>query len=147
VSQRTPRILTLAFKWVWPPSIAGPVEDRVLGVALEVLRPGVADTVGDLHPGVAVTDEGLHPGVTVADEGLHPGVAVADEDLRPRSKHVDNNLLAVYDIRFCKMLFDEWMTELNKCVANRFSQPRVPSNDNNEFTESTRRSQTNESDF
>jgi hypothetical protein len=123
-SQRTLRILTLAFKWVWPPSIAGPVEGRVLGVALKVLQPGVADTVGDLHPGVPV-----------ADEGLHPGIAVADEDLQPRSKHVDNNLLAVYDIRFCKMLFNEWMTELNKCVANHLSQPRVPSNDNN--TEST----------
>jgi hypothetical protein len=34
------------------------------------------------------------------------------------------------------------MTEFDKCVANRFSQSRVPSNDNDGFTGPAPRSQT-----
>ena len=81
---------------------------------------------------------------SVAD--LEPDVAVPVDDLRPRAKNVQIILDAVGDIRLCERIFDNWMTELDKCVANRFSQPRVPSNDNNGFTESraTPRSQTNE---
>jgi hypothetical protein len=72
----------------------------------------------------------------VALEDLLPGVAVPVEDLRPRAKYVQITLTAAYDIRFCEKLFDDWMIELDKCVANRFSQPRVPSNHNDGFTES-----------
>jgi hypothetical protein len=58
------------------------------------------------------------------------------DDLRPRTKIVQIILDAVDDIRFCEKLSDKWMTELDKCVANRFSQYLVSSNDNNGFTES-----------
>ena len=100
------------------------------------------------HLGVADTAEDLGPGFAGALEDLGPGVAVAVEDLRPRAKYVQITLAAIYDIRFCDKIPDDWMTELDKCVANRISQPRVPSNDNNGFTESRAapRSQTNESD-
>jgi hypothetical protein len=79
--------------------------------------------------------------VAVADEledlgSVRSDVTVAVEDLRPRVKHVQITLTAVDDIRFCEKLFDKWMAELDKCVANRFSQHRVPStNDNTGFTE------------
>jgi hypothetical protein len=96
---------------------------RVLG---SVPHLGVADTVEDLISSVAVT----------VLEDLLPSVAVAVEDLRPRAKYVQITLAAVKDIRFCEQLFDNWMTELDECVANRISRPRVPSNDNNGFTES-----------
>ena len=81
---------------------------------------------------------------SVADLG--PDVAVPVDDLRPRAKNVQITLDAVDDIRFCEKLFDKWMTELDKCVANHFSQRRVPSNDNIGFTVSraTPRSETNE---
>jgi hypothetical protein len=61
-------------------------------------------------------------------------VAVQVDDLRPRAKHVQITLDAVDDLRFCETFFDSWMGELDRFVANRFSQPRVPSNDNDEFT-------------
>ena len=64
------------------------------------------------------------------------GVAVPVDDLRPRAKHVQITLDAVDDIRFCETLFVGWMTELNKCVANRLPWPHVPSHDNNELPES-----------
>jgi hypothetical protein len=63
-------------------------------------------------------------------------VAVAVEDLQPKAKYVQMTLDAAEDIRFCEKLFDEWMTELNKYVANRFSQPRVPSYENKGFRDS-----------
>ena len=86
-------------------------------------------------------------GVAVAVEDVQLGVTVAVEDLRPKAKYVQTTLAAVKDIRLCEKIFNNWMTELDKCVANRFSQPRVPSIDNNGFTEpwTTPRSQTNES--
>jgi hypothetical protein len=62
-------------------------------------------------------------GVTVAGAA---NVAVPVDDLRPRAKHVQITLDAVDDIRFCEKFFDKWMTVLDKCVANRFSWPRVP---------------------
>jgi hypothetical protein len=43
------------------------------------------------------------------------------EDLRPKRQYVQMTSAAVNDIRFCKLLFNEWMTMLDKCVANRFS--------------------------
>jgi hypothetical protein len=48
-----------------------------------------------------------------------PGVPVPVpvEELRPRAEYVHITLTAVHDIRFCEKLFDEWMTELDKCVA------------------------------
>ena len=63
-----------------------------------------------------------------------PPLGVAVEDLRPATKYVDITLAAVYDIRFCEKIFDDWMTQLNKCVANHFSHSCVPSNDSNGFT-------------
>jgi hypothetical protein len=67
-----------------------------------------------------------------------PALGVAVEDLRPGDKYVKITLAAVYDIRLCEKIFDDWMTQLDKCVlvADRFSPPRVPSNDKNGFTES-----------
>jgi hypothetical protein len=67
---------------------------------------------------------------------VRPSLGVAVEDLRPADQYVQITLAAVYDIRFCEKMFDDWMTQLDKCVANRFSQPRVASNDNIGFTES-----------
>ena len=94
---------------------------------------GVADTIEDLLSNVAVAVlEDPRPGVTVED----PPPGVAAEDLRPRAKYVQIVLDAVDDIRFCEKIFDDWMTELDKCVANRFSRPRVSSDDNHGFTES-----------
>jgi hypothetical protein len=83
-------------------------------------------------------------GVAVAGAA---NVAVPVDDLRPRAKDVQITLDAVDDIRFCENLFDKWMAELDKCVANRFSRYRVPYNVNNGFTESraTPRSQMDES--
>jgi hypothetical protein len=75
-------------------------------------------------------------GVAVTVEGPRPDVAVPVEDLLPRAKYVQITLAAVNDIRFCETIFDKWMTELDKCVVNRFSQHRAPSNDNNGLTES-----------
>jgi hypothetical protein len=50
---------------------------------------------------------------------------------------MSKSLAAVYDIRFYEKLFNDRMTELDKCVADLFFQPRVPStSDNNRFTES-----------
>ena len=63
-------------------------------------------------------------------------VVVPVDDLRPRFKTVQITLDTIEDIRFCEKLFDKWMAELDKCVANRFSRHRVPSNDSNGFTES-----------
>jgi hypothetical protein len=67
-----------------------------------------------------------------------PALGVAVEDLRPEDKYVGKTLAAVYDIRLCEKIFDDWMTQLDKFVENCFSQPgpRVPSNDDNGFTES-----------
>jgi hypothetical protein len=73
-------------------------------------------------------------GVADTAEVLQLDVPVPVEVLRPRDKYVQTTLDAVEDIRFCEKLFDDWMIELDKCVANRFSQPRVPSNHNNGFT-------------
>ena len=85
--------------------------------------------------GAAVAIEDLRLGIAL--ENLQPGVAVAVDDLRPRTKYVQITLAAVYDIRLCEQLFDSWMIELDKCVvASRISQPRVPFDDNNGFTES-----------
>jgi hypothetical protein len=84
---------------------------------MPVLSPtSITDTVKDLRP--------------------NDPVAVAVEDLQPKAKYVQMTLAAAEDIRFCEKLFDGWMTELNKYVANRFSQPRVPSYENNGFTDS-----------
>ena len=88
-------------------------------------------------------------GVAVA--ALIPGdiqldVAVSIEDLRPKSTYAQITSAAANDIRFCEKLFDQWMAELDKCVANRFSQLRVASNDNDEFAGSVPKSQTTESD-
>jgi len=69
-------------------------------------------------------------------EDLLPDVAVAVEKLQPKAKYVQITLDAVKDIRICQMIFKNWMTELDKYVANSFSQSRVPFNDNNGFTES-----------
>jgi hypothetical protein len=87
-----------------------------------------------------------HPNVADSVDDLGPDVAVPVDDLRPRAKNVQITLDAVDDIRFCENLFDKWMTEFDKCAANRFFQPRVPSNDNNGLTVSraTPRSGTNE---
>jgi hypothetical protein len=68
--------------------------------------------------------------------------SVPVEDLRPKPTYAQITSAAANDIRFCEMLFDQWMTELDKHVANRFSQPRVPSNDNDGFTGPAPRSQT-----
>ena len=62
-------------------------------------------------------------------------VAVPVDDLRPRARDVQITLDAVDGIRFCEKLFNKCMTELDKCVANIFSRPRVPSDENNGFTE------------
>ena len=87
------------------------------------------------HLSVADTIEDLLPGAVVAAlEDLRPGVAV--EDLRPRAKYVQIILDSINDIQICEIIFDNWMIELDKCVANRSSRPRVSSNDNNGFTES-----------
>ena len=72
-----------------------------------------------------------HSGVAGTVEGTRPDVAVAVEDLRPKAKYVNITLEAVDDIQFCEKLFDKWMIELGKCVANHFSQPCVRSTDNN----------------
>ena len=87
-----------------------------------------------------------HSDVTDSVDDLGPDVAVPVDDLRPRAKNVQITLDAVDDIRFCEKLFDKWMTELDKCVANHFSQRHVPSNDNIGFTVSraTPRSERNE---
>jgi len=69
-------------------------------------------------------------------------VSVPVEDLRPRPTYPQITSAAANDIRFCEMLFNQWMTELDKHVANRFSQHRVPSNDNDGFTGPAPRSQT-----
>ncbi|KAF8497558.1 hypothetical protein F5888DRAFT_297648 [Russula emetica] len=53
-------------------------------------------------------------GVAAALEYLLPGIAVPVEDLRPRAKYVQITFAAVYDIRFCEKLFDDWVTELDK---------------------------------
>ena len=74
-----------------------------------------------------------HSGVSVTGAA---DVAVPVDDLRTRDKNVQITLDAIEDIRFCKKLFDSWMTEMNKCVANLFSRHRVSSNNNNDFTES-----------
>ena len=87
-------------------------------------------------------------GVAVTAEDVELGVAVAAEDLRPKAKYVQTTLAAVKDIRLCEKIFNNWMTELDKCVANRFFyHPRLPTNDYNGFTESRAapRSRTNES--
>jgi hypothetical protein len=91
-----------------------------------------------------VHDSGVAVAVAVA---VAANVAVPVDDLRPRAKDIQITLDAVDDVRFCEKLFDKWMTELDKCVANRFSRHRVPSNFNNGFTVSrgTPRSQTDES--
>jgi hypothetical protein len=85
-------------------------------------------------------------GVTVAGPA-DVALAVPVDDLRPRARHVQITLAAVHDIRFCEKIFVNWMTELDKCVANPFSRHLISSNDNNGFTESlvTPRSQMNES--
>ena len=79
--------------------------------------------------------------VAYAVGDLQLGVAVPVEDLRPKPKYAQITFAAVYDIRFCEKLFDQWMTELNKCVANPLSRPRVQSNVNNglESLQETRR--------
>ena len=74
--------------------------------------------------------------VTVGDLRPNDPVAVAVEDLQPKAKYVQMTLDAAEDIRFCEKLFDGWMTELNKYVEYRSSQPRVPSYENNGFTDS-----------
>jgi hypothetical protein len=78
--------------------------------------------------GVVVAHEDLRLGDVLASEDLQPGasVAVAVEDLRPRAKYVQITLAAVYDIRFCEKLFNDWMTEMDKCVANRFFSASCP---------------------
>ena len=88
-----------------------------------------------------------HSGVVDTIEE-RPDVAFPVDDMRLRAKDVQITLDGVDDIRFCEKLFDNWMTELDKCVANPFSRPRVPSDDNTGFTVSraTPRSQTNESE-
>jgi hypothetical protein len=76
---------------------------------------------------------------------LQVDVTVPVEDLRPKPTYVQITSAAARNIRLCAKLFDNWMTRLDKCVAKRFSQPRVPSNGNNGFTGSVPRSQMNES--
>jgi hypothetical protein len=73
--------------------------------------------------------------VRFAAKGVARGTVPLD-NLRPSAKNVQITLNALKDIRSCGKLFDKWMTELDKCVANPFSRHRVPSNDNNIFTES-----------
>ena len=54
-------------------------------------------------------------------------VKAPDDDLRPRAKNVQVTLDAVDDIRFCEKIFNNWMTELDKCVlANPFSRQSCP---------------------
>ena len=63
----------------------------------------------------------------VADTGA-THVKVPVDDLRPRDKNVQITLNAIDDIRFCEKIFDNWMSELDKCVlANPFSRHYVPS--------------------
>ena len=57
-----------------------------------------------------------HSGVVVTVEE-RPDAAFPVDDLRLRAKDVQITLDAVNDIRFCEKLFDQWMTELDKCVA------------------------------
>jgi hypothetical protein len=76
---------------------------------------------------------------------LQLDVEVPVEDLRPNPTYAHITFAAVNDIRLCEMLFDKWTTELDKCVANRLSQPRVATNDNDWFTGSGPRSQAVES--
>jgi hypothetical protein len=61
-------------------------------------------------------------------------VTVEVEDLRPKPTYAQVTCAAARNIRSCEKLFDKWMTRLDRCVANLFSQPRVPSNDNNGVT-------------
>ena len=67
-----------------------------------------------------VVDWMHHFGVTATVEDVQLGVSVAVEDLRPKAKYVQTTLAAVKDIRFCEKIFNNWMTELDKCVANHF---------------------------
>ena len=60
------------------------------------------------------------------DQSVGPDLAVQADDLRPRAKNVQVTLDAVDDIRFCEKLFDKWMSELDKCVANRFFSASCP---------------------
>jgi hypothetical protein len=78
--------------------------------------------------GVVVAYEDLRLGGVLENLHWQPGasVAVAVEDLRPRAKYVQITLAAVYDIRFCEKLFNDWMTEMDKCVANRFLSASCP---------------------
>jgi hypothetical protein len=68
------------------------------------------------------------PHSSVADtvEDPRQDVAVAVEDLRPRAHYAQTTLAAVNDIRFCEKLFNDWMTELDKCVAIRFLSASCP---------------------
>jgi hypothetical protein len=50
----------------------------------------------------------------------------AVEDLRPGAEYVQTILATVKDFRFCEKMFNDWMAEFDRCIANRFSQPRVP---------------------
>jgi hypothetical protein len=110
----SPSIWTRALNWVYDLGVVVAHEDQRLGGVLENLQQ--------------------------AAEGA--SVPVAVEDLRPRAKYVQITLAAVYDIRFCEKLFNDWMAELDKCVlvlANRFFSASCLSpytNDNNGFTES-----------
>ena len=74
--------------------------------------------------------------VRITLNAIQGDVVVPVDDLRPRFKTVKIIVDVIEDIRFCEKLVDKWMTELDKCVASRFSRHRVPSNDNNGFTES-----------
>ena len=89
----------------------------------------VAVPVEDLRPRFKIVQITL--GATTKED-----VVVPVDDLRPRFKTVQITLDAIEDIRFCGKLFDKWTTKLNECVANLFSRHRVPSNDNNVFTDS-----------
>jgi hypothetical protein len=89
-----------------------------------------------LVPSWARPHSDLDVTVTVGDLRPNDPLVVAVKDLRPEAEDVKKTLTAAEDIRLCEKLFDGWMTELNEYVANRFSQPRVPSYENKGFTDS-----------
>ena len=59
-------------------------------------------------------------------------MGVPVEELRPDSGYTRLILAAVYDIRLCEVMFDGWMTQLDRCAlcSGSLLQPCGSSNDN-----------------
>ena len=109
--------------WIVHPRIVQPPGRKRFASGLDLAY--LKEHRGRHEPSPSIWTRVFRPlGVAIAafiDGDFQLDVAVPVEDLRPKPTYAQITSAAAYDIRFCQMLFDEWMTKLDKSVAKLVS--------------------------